>query len=245
MSAARDFRLPHHLPKVRGDEGADPHELPRQRRGTTPQMHGRYPDYDCLEHVRHWDALTREVVTARVEQVPELRFFDAAEAASLTAFCDVVLAQDFEPRVPVLAFVDEKLAAGRLDGFQYADMPDDRETWRLVAAGLDHAARDCGADSYDTAEPDVQRRIMDELAAGKLSGGPWEQLDVKRAWSVVVRSILAAFYSHPWAWNELGFGGPAYPRGYASLGIGISESWEGEEAFVVDPGSDTSRNGTG
>ena len=30
--------------------------------------------------------------------------------------------------------------------------------------------------------------------------------------------ILAAFYSHPWAWNEIGFGGPAYPRGYMRLG---------------------------
>ena len=30
--------------------------------------------------------------------------------------------------------------------------------------------------------------------------------------------ILAAFYSHPWAWNEIGFGGPAYPQGYMRLG---------------------------
>ena len=33
--------------------------------------------------------------------------------------------------------VDAKLARGRLDGYRYADMPDDRETWRLVARGLD------------------------------------------------------------------------------------------------------------
>jgi hypothetical protein len=30
--------------------------------------------------------------------------------------------------------------------------------------------------------------------------------------------ILSGFYSHPWAWNEIGFGGPAYPRGYMRLG---------------------------
>jgi len=35
-----------------------------------------------------------------------------------------------------------------------------------------------------------------------------------------MRAILAAFYSHPWAWNEIGFGGPAYPRGYIRLGQG-------------------------
>ena len=52
------------------------------------------------------------------------------------------VAQDAEPRVPVVEMVDEKLAAGRLDGYQYADMPDDRDTWRLVLAGLDEVARE-------------------------------------------------------------------------------------------------------
>lgn len=234
----RDFRLADHLPKVRGDDGPDPRELPRQRRGKTPQMHGRYPDYDCLDQAEHWDELTRKVVVDRVEQVPDLRFFSDAEAATLGAFCDVVLAQDAELRIPVLAFVDQKLAEGRLDGYQYADMPDDRETWRLVARGLDETARESGADSYTGAPGPLQVTISDAFAGGELSGGVWEQLDCKRAWSVVMRSVLAAFYSHPWAWNEIGFGGPAYPRGYARLGIGLSESWEGGEALDVDPGAD-------
>src|SRR3546814_3290242 len=33
----------------------------------------------------------------------------------------------------------------------------------------------------------------------------------------VVHDISAAYYSHPTAWNELGFGGPASPRGYVRL----------------------------
>ena len=238
---ARDFRESHHLPKVRGDEGADPRELPRQRRGTTPQMHGRYPDYDCLEGGGHWDELTRRVVFERIEQAPPLRFFSDAEAATLEAFCDVVLAQDAEPRIPVLAFVDRKLAEGRLDGYQYADMPDDRVTWRLVAEGLDQAAHEHGAEAFAGETTALQQRIVACFAHGELHRGVWLQLDPKRAWSVVMRSVLAAFYSHPWAWNEIGFGGPAYPRGYARLGTGLSEAWEGAEALDVDPGPDVER----
>jgi hypothetical protein len=236
---ARDFREPDHLPKVRGDEGADPGELPRQRRGKTPQMYGRYPDYDCLEQAEHWDELTRKLVVDRVERVSELRFFGDDEVATLTAFCDVVLAQDAQPRIPVLAFIDDKLAEGRLDGYQYAGMPDDRETWRLVARGLDESAQTGEAESYAAAPIDRQQEIMSAFAEGELAGGVWEQVDCKRAWSVVMRSVLAAFYSHPWAWNEIGFGGPAYPRGYARLGVGLSETWEEEEALDVDPGADT------
>src|SRR3954447_8346855 len=129
-----------HLPKRRGDgRPAPPEGLPRQRRGTTPQMRARYPDYDVLEEVGHWDDATREVVLGRLG-TPPLRFFDEAEAASLRAVCDVVLAQDEDPRIPVLEHVDAKLAAGKLEGYQYADLPDDRDTWRLAARGLDEAA---------------------------------------------------------------------------------------------------------
>ncbi len=42
-----------------------------------------------------------------------------------------------------------------------------------------------------------------------------------------MRVILEAFYSHPWAWNEIGFGGPAYPQGYMRLGpLGVREPRE-------------------
>ncbi len=233
----RDFRRSDHLPNVRGDAGADPDELPRQRRGTTPQMHGRYPDFDCLAHAGHWDQATRRVVFARLDGQGPMRFFSEAEATALGAFCDVVLAQDAEPRIPVLALVDEKLAAGKLDGYQYAEMPDDRETWRLVAAGLDEGARRRGADSFAGAPAPLQLALADDFAGGTLSCDAWGGLNVERAFAVVMRGVLAAFYSHPWAWNEIGFGGPAYPQGYARLGAGLSEAWEGDEAIDMDPES--------
>ena len=108
-------------------------------------MCGRYPDYDVLDEADHWDDVTRRLVLDRVQNIPPIRFFTAAEALTLGAFCDLVLAQDGEPKIPVLNMVDAKLFAGELDGFRYEDMPDDPETWRRVALGLDAAARQHGA----------------------------------------------------------------------------------------------------
>jgi hypothetical protein len=238
-----DFRQALHLPKVRGNAvAADPNELPRQRRGTTPQMHGRYPDYDVLEQADAWDEPTRRVVLARVDDVPVRRFFTVAQAATLTAFCDDVLAQDSEPRIPVLAFVDAKHAAGKTEGYRYAGMPPDGDTWRLVARGLDEAAGG-GEGAYARAGAGLRERIVAAFASGEVSGGAWEHLDPSRAWSVVMRDALSAFYAHPWAWNEIGFGGPAYPRGYARMGVGLSEVWEGAEAIDPDPVPDVKRKG--
>jgi Gluconate 2-dehydrogenase subunit 3 len=230
------FREPGHLPNLRPDrQPAAPGRLPRQRVGVTPQMYGRYPDYDVLTQAPHWDEVTRRLVLDRVEKVPDIRFFSDAEARTLGVFCDLVLAQEKEPRVPVLNMIDAKLFAGQLDGFRYADMPDDRETWRRVAKGLDAAARQHGSDEFATAPWTTQCQVIEALSQGSLHGQVWDELPAKRAWSVVMRTVLSEFYSHPWAWNEIGFGGPAYPRGYARFGVGQREHWESGPALDADP----------
>jgi Gluconate 2-dehydrogenase subunit 3 len=245
-----DFAEAHHLPNRRLPEQAhaDPYDLPRQRRGVTPQMHGRYPDYDVLQQADHWDEVTRRVVLDRVESVPEIRFFELEEVETLTAFADIVLAQDAEPRIPVMAYVDQKLFNGERDGYRYFDMPDDDETWRRVARGLDEEARRRGQGRFALLTVDRQLEVCHDFANGKLHHGAWDTLSVSRAWSVVMRYLLQAFYSHPWAWNEIGFGGPAYPRGYSRFGSphldsAERETWEGKEAFELDPVEDTRQRG--
>ncbi len=227
-----------HLPNLRaGGEAPEPGWLPRQRAGVTPQMIGRYPDYDVLSHREDWDEATGKVVMARMELGNELGFFSPAQEPTLRAFCDVLLAQDVEPRVPVIELIDEKLAAGRLDGYQYEDMPDDRETWRLVLEGLDEVAHAWhGCPTFAACEPEDQPGIVKAFADGRLAGAAWERLNVAHAWSVCTRMALEAFYSHPWAWNEIGFGGPAYPQGYMRLGpLSILEPHERPGASDEDP----------
>lgn len=237
-----DLSAGDHLPKLRpGGRAPHPDWLPRQRRGTTPQMIGRYPDYDVLESADTWDEATRRVVLARLDPPGPLRFFAPEEEPTLRAFCDTVMAQDGDPRVPVAEAVDEKLATGRLDGYQYAGMPDDRDTWRLVLRGLDHTAQQAYRCAFSGCTAEQRENLVEEFAQGRLVGGPWDELAVSRAWSVVMRAVLAAFYSHPWAWNEIGFGGPAYPRGYMRLGgpgmspASVLEPFERPGAYAADP----------
>ncbi len=234
----RDLRSPEHLPHLHPD-GEPPHPswLPRQRVGTSPQMIGRYPDYDVLANAENWDEATRAVIRARLGDPPPMRFFTESEQPTLRALCDVATAQDGEPRVPVAEMIDEKLAAGRLDGFRYADMPADPDTWRLVLRGLDESARArTGANSFAACATQEQEAIFGAFAAASLDGGVWDQITVSRAFSVCMRAILSAFYSHPWAWNEIGYGGPAYPQGYMRMGpTSVLEPHERPGATSEDP----------
>ncbi|GAB3492724.1 gluconate 2-dehydrogenase subunit 3 family protein [Flexivirga lutea] len=199
-------------------------------------MIGRYPDYDVLDSADSWDEVTRAVVMARLDPPGPMRFFAPAEEPTLRAFCDVATGQDADPRVPVAEAVDTKLADGRLDGYQYADMPDDRETWHKALVGLEQTAQQRFGTALADLEMRQQEQIVGDLSTGDLSGGVWDELDVNLVWKVCMRAILAGFYSHPWAWNEIGFGGPAYPRGYMRTGaLNSTEPFERPGADAEDP----------
>jgi hypothetical protein len=154
-----------------------PYRAPNQR-AVTPQGRGRFPGFDVLEEVHRWDDVTAGVVLARLAPTTDLSFFTLAENGTATALTDLLFAQDGDPRVPVVAMIDARLAAGETDGWHYDDMPTDAEAWRRTLAALD---------------------------------------------------------SHPWAWNEMGQPGPAYPRGYKNLGIDAREPFEVTDAVGTDP----------
>ena len=74
---------------------------------------------------------------------------------------------------PCAELVDEKLAAGRLDGYQYADMPDDRETWRSRSpASTKCAARhDVPLRQPRVGRPGIDRRGLREGRLDRRSFG--------------------------------------------------------------------------
>jgi hypothetical protein len=186
---------------------------------------------DVLAQAGNWDEVTRKAILARVEDVPEIRFFSRPEAETLGRFLDVFLAQDGDPRVPALELVDAKLHDRRLEGYQHVGLPDDGELWRTLATALDQAA----GGSFGTASDQEALRLVDELSEGKLAAPALAGIDQKLVWKTVTGHAVEAFWSHPWAWNEMGFPGPAYPRGYMRLGPGQREPYEAfEEGPVGD-----------
>jgi hypothetical protein len=49
---------------------------------------------------------------------------------------------------------------------------------------------------------------------------------------LLLKDVIEVYYSHPAAWSEIGFGGPASPRGYARLGFDQHDPWEAEATNV-------------
>jgi hypothetical protein len=202
----------------------------------TPQGRGRFPGFDVLDEVHRWDEVTAGVVLARLAPTTDLSFFTLAENGCATALCDLLLAQDGEPRVPVVAMVDARLAAGETDGWHYDDMPPDPEAWRRTLAALDEDADDLAGTPFARLERTAQAALVQRVQDLGTEGKSWHDLPAKHVWSLWTRYACAAFYSHPWAWNEMGFPGPAYPRGYKNTGVDAREGFEVPDAGGTDRG---------
>ncbi|HUB70694.1 MAG TPA: gluconate 2-dehydrogenase subunit 3 family protein [Acidimicrobiales bacterium] len=199
--------------------------------GVTPGGEGRFDGYDVLGQQRHWDDATTKVVTARLRPSKKLEFFGEKEARTAGALFDDILGQHCEPKVPVLEMVDSRLAIGETDGWRYDDMPEDRTAWRETLAHLDADARE--SFGRDFSECTAEQR--GSLVEGVREAEKWHGLPAGHVWSLWSRYACAAFYAHPWAWNEIGFGGPAYPRGYKVTRPGWHEPWEVGERDAKDP----------
>jgi hypothetical protein len=204
---------------------------PPQAGAVTPGGKGRFPGFDVLDEVERWDDVTAGVVLSRLDPQPELTFFTDSERAIAEALFDRLLAQDEAPRVPVLLLIDRRLSAGETDGWRYEDMPEDGDAWRRTLAALDDDARGRHGRAFRDLDADGQKELIQAIH----DCDRWHDLPAKHVWSLWTRYTSTAFYSHPWAWNEIGFGGPAYPRGYKALGVDKRENWEVSDHHQVDP----------
>jgi hypothetical protein len=205
------------------------------RHAVTPQHKGRFPGFDVLDEVDRWDEVTAGVVLARLSLTTELSFFTMAETAIASPLVDLLLAQDADPKIPVLAMIDARLALGETDGWRYDDMPEDAQAWRDTLAYLDADAHDHYGDGFGDLPVAAQMQLIQAVQDTSSDDGSWHDLSAKHVWSLWTRYSSAAFYSHPWAWNEIGFGGPAYPRGYKNRHVGGRERWEVADAVDTDP----------
>lgn len=196
---------------------------------------GYYPDYSTLGQKAFWDKTTREVVIERVEHPPELRFFNERQAIFWGTVFDHVIPQTDrvpERRIPIVPPLDNRLHEGRTDGYRFEDMPHDRDVYSKFGIEAIDAEAQAQFESpflqLGFREQDLALRAIHD---GRPRGGKeiWDQMNVHRFWQLVTKDAIDAYYAHPWAWDEIGFGGPAYPRAYFRLERGEPEPWEVEE----------------
>ena len=198
------------------------------------QQPGYYPGFSTLSQSSFWDDTTRGVVDKRVKQPPTRKFFSQPAWDFWTVvFAHLLPQTDRTPdrQVPLVPMLDDRLSANRTVGYRYEDMPHDRVVYELGIEAINSEAQHHYAGNF----LDLSSRHRDEVLKIIEQGKPkaakpiWKKMSVKRFWQMIMTDAIDAYYAHPWAWDEIGFGGPAYPRAYTRLERGEPEPWEVEE----------------
>ena len=201
-----------------------------------PMAHpGYYPGFSTLAQQAFWDETTRKTVLHRVENTPPIRFFTPEEARLMGVVFDHLLPQaDREEarRIPILNFVDKRLYENRIDGYRFESMPPDRDAYKQGMQAIEQIARALYGESFVDLRPLHQDEILKSIHDGTpaAAGEIWTKLPTHMFWMLMLSDAVEAYYSHPLAWDEIGFGGPAYPRAYMRLEHGAPEPWEVNES---------------
>jgi len=198
-------------------------------------MRERYPGYDVLakRHSLSWNDATRRVIDARMSGPREPRFLDPAEWKTLDAIYSRIVPQPADrPPVPLAGHVDQKLHDDKRSGFRHASLPPQREAWKRGLAAFEAEARAAHGEGFFRLPALLQDALLRAASDGTLSSPAWNGMNPKLFFeNHVMSDIISAYYAHPSSWNEIGFGGPASPRGYVRMQADRRDPWEPAEAL--------------
>ena len=202
-----------------------------------------YRGYDVLAKWDSvsYDATTRAVLRRRLLAIPQRRFLTEHEWALTTVIAARLVRTPFDRlSPPIVPWIDEMLDRDQGEGFRYADMPPLRDAWRRGLAGIDaqaHAKFDRSFIALDAGQCDA---VLRDVQCGRVDAAAWHGLSARRFFvHVLLKTIAGLHYAHPSSWSEIGFGGPASPRGYVRLGFDARDPWDArEETAAPSPDRD-------
>ena len=160
-----------------------------------------------------------------------------AQMTTLRALVDRILPQP-EPRVDIAARMDEGLATQPGDGWRFADLPPDQDSYRQGLDTLEDRAGAAFGRSFAALDADRQDELLASLPKGQGSTepppGPGRLGPHGMAlWFEDLRAnVVRVYMSHPLAMARVGYSGIGYggdgPRlqGFAQVGLGDAEPWE-------------------
>jgi hypothetical protein len=192
-----------------------------------------YLTYDVLDKwdSPSWNEQTRAVVRRRLERVPERRFLSQEQWDLLEAITARLIPQpDREEPVPIVPWIDDMLQQNHAPGYRYADMPPMCEAWRKGLDAIRSETFNRHGKAFEELSPKEQDDILSDVQHNRVESRYWGDLPAGGFFlHHLLKQTVGVYYAHPAAWSEIGFGGPASPRGYARLGFDERDPWEAKE----------------
>lgn len=202
----------------------------------------RYPAFDVTQHADAWDDHTRSIVLRRLKPSAAPSHLSGDEAEILENAVRHLLGESREQLTAfVVAHFDQKLGAKIGEAQRKTTVPPFADLLRQGLAAIDALGSARHGRGFAECSPPEQRTILADLASGNAESIPeLAGLPQKELFQQLLSTAVEAYASHPVLWSEIGYAGPAYPRGYYRIERGLTDPWEpkAERRGAIDAGDE-------
>lgn len=189
-----------------------------------------YPGYNVMNEKEEWDPHTRSIVTARLVREREYSFLTNEEAETLR-FLSIRLVDDLRSDIIqyVLCHIDETLASPVGEGQRKPGTPPERDLIRQGIKDLNQWCLTHHMKYFFHLEETEQIELIQALSKGQAGLPKLWNIPQKELFNKLLNLAVESYCSHPAVWSEIGYGGPAYPRGYMRTSGDELDSWEAKK----------------
>lgn len=200
-------------------------------------MQTHYPDYHVMDAVEAWDDHTREIIKKRLEpaQNPAKLSFGEARLVSAAA---AVLIDDDRPELLdfIIGHLDQVLEHPVGESQREIGTPPHTVLIRQGLAAMDATAQKEYRTGFVGLNRIQRQTLLGRIERTEFPGtGPWQGIPQTKFFNALLSLVVEAYYSHPLIWSEIGYGGPAYPRGYVRTELNLTDPWEAKTASGSSP----------
>jgi hypothetical protein len=189
-----------------------------------------YPAYDVMNEKDHWDDHTQSIVGSRLIREREYSFFTREEIELLKRLCSHLVADVREDIIQyIIGHMDQTLDAGIGEGQRKAGLPEVKVLMRTGLHAVGEMAKQRYLFRFIELSSEDQKKLIEEMSTAKTASGPeWGGIPPADFFKKLMGLTIEAYCSHPIIWSEMGYGGPAYPRGYIRTQLGQLDPWEAQ-----------------
>ena len=156
------------------------------------------------------------------------QFFTPSQALLVQTIASLLVD---DHRLEVLTYVtqhlDNTVASPIGEDQRKVGVPPKQELYRLGLSGFDAESQARYQVGFVALKRAEQLAVMEAIASGTvMDAKAWGQLSPVDFFKRLLQDTVGAYYSHPLVWSDIGYGGPAYPRGYVRVEKGLTDPWE-------------------
>ncbi|MCZ8513044.1 gluconate 2-dehydrogenase subunit 3 family protein [Paenibacillus filicis] len=190
----------------------------------------RYPSFNVMNEKDEWDDHTQTIVTSRLKPSKSLHFLTPNEADMVKQISSLFV-NDRSPEVLdfVLGHIDQTMHQSPGESQRKEGVPQAQELIRAGLQAIEQGVQSQYSSSFADLDRAKQKQYLQHISESVAKPQEiWNGIPQEALFRKLLNLTVESYCSHPKVWSEIGYAGPAYPRGYVRTQLGQLDPWEAQ-----------------